>query len=164
MATVEERLTIEERLDALERVNARSGLRIAHGMWFPGSLQMVRPDKDGDGDFDPYTSTSWDGDSFSTSTGTINWNSDFGVPTSAKMVVLAVDVGDSGGEAGGIIRLRAKSSTTSYSLIARSRASDAVGSAYGPVAVAPNGTSYYSITASGTNTCDVWIKVVAYAR
>lgn len=152
-----------KRIEGLEYIINRSGLDQAG--FLGGALKPMRVDKDGDMDFDAYTSTSWDGDSFSTGTGTINWNTDFGVPPGAKMVFIYADLRDSSGsEAGGILRLRAKSTSTGNSFLSRSRASDELTPAYGWIPVAPDGTSYYSITASGTDTCDIWISVVKYER
>ena len=128
---------------------------------------LVRVDANGDEDYDPYTSTSWDGDSFSTGNGTINWSLLFNVPAGAKMVqilLIARDAVSTGGSY--YIRLKAKSTTTFYSIYCYAPRSvdDEPGSVCGWVPVAADGTSYYSITASGANTFDVWIWVVAYAK
>lgn len=126
---------------------------------------IVRVDKDGDGDFDPYTSSSWNGDSFSTSTGTINWNTVFGVPTGAKMVFVYCELRDSSAtpNAGRLV-LQAKSTTTLSAWGCYSKASNAFSTFAGWVPAAADGTSYYSITASGAGTCDIWIRISAYAR
>jgi len=154
---------LERRIDQLERVISKSGLR--GDTYFPGSLQVVRCDKDSDGDFDSLVSTSWDGDSFSTSTGTINWNAEFGVPRGARMVFVTTIVRDSSATDGaGRLYLRAKSTTASADITNRSRPNNAWNDVSGCVAVAQDGTSYYSIEASDVDTCDIHIRVVAYAR
>lgn len=128
---------------------------------------LVRVDKDGDGDYDGYTSTDWNGDSFSTGFGTINWNTKFGVPTSAKMVFVMIMCRDSDVNApanGGSIQFKAKNTTTQWSLGVSSKANDIWDDIAGWVPVAADGTSYYGITASGANTCEIYIRVIAYAR
>lgn len=126
-------------------------------------LVFVRADKDADGDYDPLTSTSWDGDGYSTGNGTIDWNAVFGVPTTAKAVVLRVSVRDSGG-AGYSISFKAKSTTTEYGFACRTTAAAAnkFHDSHGVVPVAADETSYYSIVASGAGTLDVWIWVVGW--
>lgn len=140
-------------------------LKLIDGHFDGNNCLVVRADKDGDGDFDPYTSTSWDGDSFSTGTGTIDWNAVFGVPAGAKMVCLYLSLRDSSATDGaGGLGIKAKSTTALYALALGSKPSDVWSHTQGWVPVAADGTSYYSITASGTGTCDIYIRVVAYAR
>ncbi len=162
MATVEERL---EQLEDQMRAVDRTGLLRDPGRWFPGSLQVVRADANGDGEFEPYKSAAWTLTvPRSTDTGTIHWTNDFGVPDGAKMVFIETIMRDSGAEGQGKLVLYAKSSTSASSFTCRSRASDEWTHKAGFVSVAPDGTSYYDITASGTETCDIVINVVAYAR
>jgi len=125
-------------------------------------------DKDGDLDRDPYTSVAWTNKTLSNgATGTINWVTDFGLPEIPKMVWLATAVRDSG-SAGGYyyITFQAKVTTTIYSIIAvaESAVNDCIRTTHAPVAVADNGTTYYSVTASGVNTMDVWVRVVAWVK
>jgi len=127
-----------------------------------GALDFVRADKDADLDYDSLTSTSWDGDSYSTGTGTINWNSVFGVPTLAKAVLVQAIVNDSGSAASTVsIILKAKSGTSTSSFIAAPSGlpNDTKAVAEGVVPIAADGTSYYSITASGASTFDVILRV-----
>jgi hypothetical protein len=128
--------------------------------------EFVRADKDGDGDFDPLTSASWDGDSFSTGTGTINWNSVFGVPSYAKAVELRAQARDSGSAAAAncYVWIAAKSTTSQPALLLRLEgvANDKPRNAGQIVPVASDGTSYYSLVASGASTLDVWINVVGW--
>lgn len=139
----------------------------------PGSLSyeerrslplIVLADKDGDGDMDALTSTSWDGDARSTSTGTINWHSVFGVPVGARAVWVKVLLQDSGATPNtAYIWMKARSGTTTASLDVRnSVVSDAPNTGFGLVPIAPDGTSYYDIAASGVGTCDIWLQVVGW--
>lgn len=139
----------------------------------PGSLTyeerrglglMTLADKDGDGDMDALTSTSWDGDARSTSTGAINWHSVFGVPVGARVVWLKVALRDSSATVNaGAIQLKARSTTTVDSMRCQTgNPSDADNDFFGLVAIAPDGTSYYSITASGAGTCDIWLQVLGW--
>jgi len=125
-------------------------------------------DKDGDLDRDPYTSVAWTNKTLSNgATGTINWVTDFGLPEIPKLVWLSVPVRDSGSAGGAYkIEFSAKNTTTNPSLIAWAEAAvnDAVRTTHGCVAVADNGTTYYSVTASGVNTMDVWVRVVAWVK
>lgn len=129
-------------------------------------LQFTRADKDGDGDYDPLTSASWDGDSFSTGTGTIDWEADFGVPANAEAVLLLVEIADSdSANNNASIKLQAKSTTTNYSLHSgsiRGTTNDQRVRNQGVVPIASDGTSYYSITATGASTLDAWIFVVGW--
>ena len=156
----------EERIEHLEKIIAQTGL--GYGQYFPGSLQVCMVDKDGDGDFDPYTSTSWDGDSFSTSTGTIDWNGDFGVPDSARMVFIDLQCRDSDSSNTTCeMKLKAKSTTTKPALASgnlKGSPDDRYRPVHGWVPIAQDGTSYYTIVATGSGTFDVRILVTAYAR
>jgi len=63
-------------------------------------------------------------------------------------------------------RLRARATTTQASIVAYADRSwnDQPHSTHGCVAVADNGTTYYDVVASGVNTMDVWIRVVAWMK
>ena len=127
------------------------------------SLTIKIADKDDDEDHDPYTSTSWDGDSFSNgASGTINWVNAFGMPETPKAVFALVYANDSG-SAGGqyYINFKAKSSTTNPGLSALCPRSgnDHLGVIHGWIPVATDGTSYYSVVASGVNTMDITVRV-----
>lgn len=180
MTTLEQ---LEERVRDLERRRHVLGAKSVGGVYLASktvkcedvqldsdsdSCLVIRVDKDGDGDFDPRTSTSWDGDSFSdAASGTINWNTAFGVPSGAKMVFLDVDVRDAASAGGSYwLGLKAKSSTTNWSLVAQADTAfnDQQRHTFGWVPVQSNGTSYYYVNASGTNTMDISMYVVAYAR
>lgn len=125
-------------------------------------------DRDADLDRDPYTSTNWNGDSFSNgASGTIDWVAVFGLPDIPKMVWLYVSVRDSASAGGAYnIAFKAKNTTTNISLVARTEraANDARRNAHGCVAVADNGTTHYTVIASGVNTMDIWIRVVAWVK
>lgn len=119
-------------------------------------------EKDGDGDREPLTSTKFDGDSFSSSSNTIDWNADFGMPVGAKMVNIYLVIRDSGA-AGQSISFKAKSTTTNVT----KRAETLVGGDVPhylerTLPIAADGTTYYDIIASGTDTFDLWIRVMAW--
>ena len=125
-------------------------------------------EKDADLDRDPYTSTSWDGDSFSNgATGTINWVTAFGLPEIPKFVWLLIIVRDAGSAGGDYyLGLKAKNTTTNVSIAADAEraANDAYNRTHGCVAVADNGTTHYTVIASGVNTMDIYIFVVAWMK
>ena len=125
-------------------------------------------DMDEDLDRDPYFAAAWNPMTLSNgATGTIDWVVTFGLPEIPKMVFLSVDVRDAASTGGAhLIMFRAKNTTTRYSVGARAEQAvdDATRSEHGPVAVADNGTTYYAVTASGVNTMDVYIRVVAWER
>lgn len=125
-------------------------------------------EKDADLDRDPYTSTSWDGDSFSNgASGTIDWVAAFGLPEIPKMVWLFIQVRDvASAGANYSIGFKAKNTTTEHSIVALAEraVNDARRNTHGCVAVADNGTTHYTVVASGVNTMDIWIKVVAWVK
>ena len=124
-------------------------------------------ERDGDLDRDPYTSAAWDGDSFSTSVGTIDWVVDFGLPEIPKMVWLVILIRDEDSElVECTMRFKAVATTTNWSIYAYADRSwnDQYHSTHAPVAVNDNGTTRWSIVASGANTMDVIIRVVAWER
>ena len=125
-------------------------------------------DEDGDLDRDPYNPAAWQNNTLSNgATGTIDWVVTFGLPEIPKFVFLKIDVRDSA-SAGGAYRfqMKAKNTTTTYSLDAWAEraANDAIRGTIGGVAVADNGTTYYGVQASGVNTMDVWIGLVAWIK
>ena len=125
-------------------------------------------DLDGDLDRDPYVAGAWNPMTLSdTAAGTIDWVVTFGLPEIPKLVWLLVHVRDvaSGGGAYGI-EFRAKATTTLASITARAERAnnDSLRTTHGVVAVADNGTSHYLVTASGVNTMDAWIRLVAWTR
>jgi len=155
----------EERLDQVEGIIHRSGLKGAG--FLSGALRWRLCDKDGDGDMDPLTADNWSGDGYSDEdAGTINWHSEYGLPLSARAVLVSVQCRDtaSSGEQYQI-DLQAKSTTSVPSLkcLCPRSGNNHVGTMQGVVPVASDGTSYYVIGASGSDTFHVWIRVVAYA-
>ena len=125
-------------------------------------------DKDKDLDRDPYIAAAWAPMTLSNgATGTIDWVVTFGLPEIPKMVWLAVQVRDSASAGGDYaISFKAKVTTTNVSLITRSERAfnDSIRTSHGPVAVADNGMTYYAVVASGVNTMDVYVRVVAWER
>lgn len=123
-------------------------------------------DRDGDLDMDPLTNAAWEAAAFSNgATGTINWNALFGVPLKARAVFLWVAARDSASAGGSYaFNLRARATTSDPSLTCRCprAVNDEPAHQHGWVPIAAAGTSYYNITASGANTMDVWVRVVAY--
>ena len=125
-------------------------------------------DKDGDLDRDPYTSAAWNGNAFSNgATGTINWVTAFGLPEIPQAVWVEVHLRDADSSAGDYhIAFRAKVTTTRDSATCRCdrENNDNLDNHQRLIPVADNGTSYYSVVASGVNTMDVWIRVIAWMK
>ena len=123
-------------------------------------------DADADLDRDPYIAGAWAPMTLSNgAVGTIDWVATFGLPEIPKAVVVLItarDVASAGGNYG--FYLRARVTTTNISVEARTEraANDAWRSSQGMVAVADNGTTYYTAVASGVNTMDVYLRVVAW--
>ena len=125
-------------------------------------------DKDEDLDRDPYIAATWVPMTLSNgATGTIDWVVTFGLPEIPKMVWLSMAARDLA-SAGAIyyILFKAKNTTTNPSIVAQTEpaVNDQYRNTQGCVAVADNGTTYYSVVASGVNTMDVIIRVVAWTR
>lgn len=133
------------REEEITRILKQHGERLRHleGLEHGSGLHFVRADKDGDGDYDPLTSTSWDGDAYAAGTGTINWNTVFGVPTTAKAVQVYVSIQDE--TVGVAFGLRAKSTTTSWAYYNRTVVANQAEGKQGIVPIAANGTSYYEV-------------------
>jgi len=125
-------------------------------------------DLDGDLDRDPYIAGAWAPMTLSHgATGTIDWVVTFGLPEIPKMVFLYAavrDVASAGGDYS--LDFKAKVTTTNWSINARAERgnNDSLRTSHGCVAVADNGTTYYAATASGVNTMDVFLRVVAWER
>jgi hypothetical protein len=137
-----------------------------------GGYLYVPCDKDGDGDFDALTATAWAGGTVTdAATGTINWNTAFGVPTTAKAVDLYIFVQDQNTYAtsSGTFSLQAKSSTTTPAMVVLTPYSgteldnSAIVYARGTVPISAAGTSFYSAVArKASGTMTVSIRVVGY--
>ena len=125
-------------------------------------------DKDEDLDRDPYVAAAWAPMTLSNgATGTIDWVVTFGLPEIPKMVWLLIMVRDEGSEgAQALITFAARATTTQNSIVAYADRTwnDQYHATHAPVAVADNGTTYYAVTASGVNTMDVIVRVVAWER
>ena len=125
-------------------------------------------DKDHDLDRDHYVAAAWAPMTLSNgATGTIDWVATFGLPEIPKLVWLFCETRDDDSAAGDYyIDFRARATTTRASFRARANRenNDNIESDHGPVAVADNGTTYYAVTASGVNTMDVWVRVIAWMK
>ena len=125
-------------------------------------------DRDEDLDRDPYGAGAWNPMTLSNgATGTIDWVVTFNLPEIPKLVWLIVNVRDDASAGGAyLIGFKAKNTTIRTSLEgnAERAVNDDIRSTHGAVAVADNGTTYYAVTASGVNTMDVWVRVVAWER
>jgi len=123
---------------------------------------------DADLDRDPYFAAAWNPMTLSNgATGTIDWVATFGLPKIPKLVWLFASVRDSGSAAGDYyINFQARATTTRVSFRPRANRenNDNIESDHGCVAVADNGTTYYSVVASGVNTMDVWLSVVVWMK
>ena len=115
-----------------------------------GGYIYVVADKDSDGDMDPLKSATWavtaktDG-----VVGTINWNTEFGVPTTAKAVAIQVWLTDVGTPMKqGSIYMQGKSTTATPWIAALPNVA-AIQNAYasGVIPIAADGTTYYEISA-----------------
>ena len=122
-------------------------------------------DKDEDLDRDPYIAAAWNPITLSNgAAGTIDWVATFGLPEMPKLVFVQAAVRDAASTGGNYyIDFKAKSTTTLASFTCKAnRAVDDHANWYtGLIPVQENGTSYYLVTASGVNTMDVWVRVVA---
>ena len=112
------------------------------------------------------TSTSWDGAAYSTTSATlIDLNSVFGVPRGVKAVLAGIAIRDSGsltsrvyaqlGPANGQWALAPETSGLPI---------DSIRELLGIVPCDSDGNIYYSVTASGVGTMDIWIKIWGYWR
>lgn len=119
-------------------------------------------------DREPYWAAAWNPKTLSNgATGTIDWVATFGLPKIPKMVWLYCQTRDSGSAAGDYyIEFKARVTTTRASFRARCNRenNNNLDNRHGPVAVADNGTTYYAVVASGVNTMDVWVRVVAWMK
>ena len=113
----------------------------------------------------PLTSTAWDGDAYSTTSKTkIDLSSVFGVPAGVKAVLVKVALRDSASASGlYYIQFSGVSSGTGYSLtVPAIPVNDRYGYGQGIVPCNANGDIYYQLTASGTNTMDVYLEIWGY--
>ena len=124
--------------------------------------------KDADLDRDPYIAAAWNPMALSNgANGVIDWVATFGLPKIPKMVWLLILVRDVGSELNDChINLKARATTTVDSIIAYADRTwnDQLHSTHAPVAVADNGTTYYAAVASGVNTMDVYVRVIAWMK
>ena len=114
----------------------------------------------------PLTSTSFDGDSFST-TGyvLIDLSSVFGVPAGVKAVLVQAQCRDSGSAAATdlYLALGPDAATTLYfNVRLQGLPNDSFGSETAVVPCNADGDLYYRVQASGTNTMDVWMRILGY--
>jgi len=119
-------------------------------------------------DREPYWAAAWNPMTLSNgATGTIDWKTTFGLPEIPKLVWLFCETRDEASAAGDYyIDFRARATTTRASFRARANRenNDNIESDHGCVAVADNGTTYYSVVASGVNAMEVWLWVVAWMK
>jgi hypothetical protein len=112
------------------------------------------------------TSTSWDGDAKSTTAFTLlDMQTVFGLPPGIKGVFAVVSCRDSGSAAALDLNVTlAASATSKAGLMVRPAGvtNDALVSGSGFCPCNADGDLYYSLTASGAGTLDVWIEVTGY--
>jgi len=124
--------------------------------------------RDADLNRTPYSAAAWAPKILSNgANGTINWVTTFGLPDLPKMVWLLILVRDEGSELNDcFFTMQAKNTTALNSIVAYANRSwnDQYHSTHAPVAVADNGTTYYAVAASGVNTMDVIVRVVAWMK
>lgn len=114
----------------------------------------------------PLTSTAWDGDSFSTTAKTlIDLSSVFSAPAGIKAILVHVATRDSGSAASSSTKIvLAPNDTADLGFAFRSAGmpNDVFAAGSSIVPCDANGDIYYQITASGTNTTDVWLTIWGY--
>lgn len=110
------------------------------------------------------TSTAWDGDSFSTTANTkIDLSVVFGVPAGVKAVLVNIALRDSGSAANDcFISLSPSSSEGGMTARCSGIANDKFVNACLTVPCDTNGDIYYAISASGTGTMDVYLRIWGY--
>jgi len=116
----------------------------------------VPADKDSNEAYDPLTAAAWE-NSTKSGSGTINWNTVFGVPTNAKVVLVWVYLNDD--IAGTAFRMKAKSTGADYPFDISAQVAGVVNRGQGIVPVAEDGTSYYYFTSAIT---DFYLRVVGW--
>ena len=123
---------------------------------------------DADHDLDRDSYLAWNNVAFSNgATGTLDWVAVAGLPEIPKAVFVWCQVRDSASSLGDYyIDFKARVTTTRTSFRARANREndDNLENDHGLIPVADNGTSYYSVTASGVNTMDVYLWVVAWMK
>lgn len=120
------------------------------------ALTFVRADKDGDGDYDPLTAAAWS-DSTKSGSGTINLNTAFGIPATAKAVVFTCSAKDDA--VGSTIGFKAKSTTTNASFEVITEVANVWYGRQFVVPIAADGTVYYTFSATFTN---LYLRVVGW--
>jgi hypothetical protein len=114
----------------------------------------------------PLTSTSWDGDSFSTTTKTkIDLSSVFGVPAGVKMVKVKLSARDSGSASHEVYFQLSPNDThlpNAVLLFLSGTPNNKFRSVSGDCPCDKNGDIYYEISASGTDTMDVYMEIWGY--
>jgi len=115
--------------------------------------------------YKPLTSTSWDGDARSTTGKTIiDLSEDFGVPGGIKAILARIVIRDSGSAATNCNFILSPTSTNNEGFYATiyGYANDLLGHTQFPVPCNIDGDVYYQLTASGSDTMDVWIEIWGY--
>lgn len=113
----------------------------------------------------PLTSTLWDGDARSTTGKTIiDLSEDFGVPGGIKAILARIVIRDSGSAATNCYFILSPTSTNNEGFYATiyGYANDLLGHTQFPVPCNIDGDVYYQLTASGSDTMDVWIEIWGY--
>ena len=113
-------------------------------------------DKDGDGDYDPLTAAAWS-DSTKSGSGTINLNTAFWIPATAKAVVFTCSAKDDA--VGSTIGFKAKSTTTNASFEVITEVANVWYGRQFVVPIAADGTVYYTFSATFTN---LYLRVVGW--
>ena len=121
-----------------------------------GGYIFVVCDKDSDGTFQPLSSASWQGASKTNASDSIDWNTDFDVPTTAKAVIVNLMI------AGGANSVLSLAATSDSILQWQLKIPPSGSTAYGQmtVAVTSEGTSWYSTVSDYA--LSVYITVVGY--
>jgi len=125
--------------DNLSFKDANAGTKILSDLWF------VRADKDSDGDYDPLTAAAWE-NSTKSGNGTINLNTVFGVPTSAKAVRLSLFGQDA--TVGTYLQLKAKSTAIFDQHVYRITVANQYRDEQPVISIAADGTIWYSFSAA----------------
>lgn len=113
------------------------------------------------------TSTSWDGDARSTTAKTlIDTSSVFGAPAGIRAAYVEVAIRDSGGDGVttlvGMLLDPGNTAGVGQAFSCNGITNDAYARFHAIIPCNADGDFYYQITATGTDTCDVWLKIWGY--
>lgn len=111
----------------------------------------------------PLTSTSWAGNSFSNTSATkIDLSSVFGVPDNIKAVCIRIQARDSASWGTNNLYVGFGPDGSNWHVTCRVFGGDVISDFWGICPCDSAGDIYYTVAASGTNTLDVWLRIMGY--